>query len=268
MAAHTYSLRPSGIVTLLTDFGHKDPFVGVMKGVILTRNPSARIVDLTHSIPPQDLMAGAFWLAESFLHFPKGTVHVGVVDPGVGTARRPLIGHVGGHWFVLPDNGLVSLAARRLNGFEAWDAQALIETPYRSTFDGRDVFAPLAAELSAGRGPRLLKARVTNWVQLAWPQARREVGLLTGEVLLDDHFGNLLTNVRLDPYDRVLSVRCGEHTLPWGSHYASVPRGELVALLNSWGYVELACREGSARERLQVSRGAGVEVHLDAQDHA
>ncbi len=255
----------SGIITLLTDFGTRDPFVGVMKGVILGRCPTARIVDLTHGVAAQQIPEAAFWLAKSYGWFPPGTVHLCVVDPGVGTVRAALVMRAGGHLFVAPDNGLLArvLAEHPAAPVHRIDP-ALLSLPVPSrTFHGRDVFAPVAAEILAGRlawdavGPLH-----PDPVDLPTAQPQRQGDEVRGTVLTVDHYGNLITNIdaqmlaELD--DPVVDV--GTAACPLRGTYGEVASGELVGMVGSFGTLEIACRDGSAERITGLSRGARVLV--------
>lgn len=251
------------LITLLTDFGLRDPFVGVMRGVIATIAPEVRVVDLTHAIPAQDVAQGAFWLARSFAYFPAGTVHVAVVDPGVGSARRPLVVRSAGHLFVGPDNGLLApllaapgAVARRLD--ERWGLPALSRT-----FHGRDLFAPAAARLSAGSlGFEQVGALVTD------PHPARGVapvvspGGVDGHVVVVDHFGNLITDLSQEHLSPGCSVQIAGRQLPVRGTYAEASPGEPLALVGSFGTIEIAVRDGDAARTLGV--GAGEPVALRA----
>ncbi|MCA9644297.1 MAG: SAM-dependent chlorinase/fluorinase [Polyangiaceae bacterium] len=255
----------SGVLTLLTDFGLKDPFVGIMHGIVLQRAPNARIVDLTHHIRPQDIRAGAFYLRHAFHWFPRGTVHVAVVDPGVGSQRRALVVSVQGHCFVLPDNGLVGevLALARRRGDQAEVREIDVSSPglkvelTSHTFHGRDLFAPVGAKLVAG----LPFAEVGAEVHEVVPTPNQAVlKLATGfeaEVVVVDHFGNGITNLELAEYcpealkePRRFRVRVQHLDIPLVRTYSEVAEGELCALVNSFGTLEIAERNGSAARQL------------------
>ena len=256
---------PSGIVTLLTDFGLDDPYVGVVKGVLLGRAPRARLVDLTHGIPPQDVPRAALVLEGAFRAFPPGTVHLAVVDPGVGTARRALAVAAAGHYFVGPDNGLL--------GFLAGAPGAVTRTlravptpgrPVSRTFHARDVFAPAAAALVRGvpfgrLGPRSAPPR-----RLAVARAVRRGDRVRGAVLLADRFGNLLTNLRAQDLPgapaRCVVALAGRRIVGLSATYAARPRGQLGAVIDSSGRVEVFVREGNAQARLGVGAGAPVSL--------
>lgn len=257
-----------GIVTLTTDFGLCDPFVAVMKGMILRRAPDAVIVDVTHDIAPFRPAEAGFWLARIPPFFPDGTVHLAVVDPGVGTARGLLAVACGNQVFLAPDNGLLAelaagpgAAARRIEPatFEAIGAVA-----HGTTFHGRDLLAPLAAELATGRLPfASLGDPCVPVAGPALPPARREQDGFSGAVVTVDRFGNLLTNLEalaLDPgrdwYARVAGQEARRATA-----YGAAPGGTLLALANAWGLVEIAESAGHAASRLGVGRGEPVSLH-------
>jgi len=257
-----------GVVTLTTDFGLRDPFVGVMKGQLLVRHPAVRIVDLTHDVLAHWPAEAGFWLARSFRYFPRGTVHVAVVDPGVGSARDFAVVECEGHVFLAPDNGLLAgvietAAAVTLRRVEpAALRRAGIETP-SATFHGRDVFAPLAAELSAGRmTPADLGAPVRELIPGWLEEPVVGLGQVSGSVVTIDHFGNLISNIdaRLVAALPHPAVRVAGRELPLRRTYSDVRPGEYLALVNSFGVLEIARAERSAAEGLGIDRGAPVVV--------
>jgi S-adenosylmethionine hydrolase len=259
--------QPTGLVTLLTDFGLRDPFVGLMKAQVYGRLPGARIVDLTHDLPPYRPAVAAFWLERARHWCPPGTVHVAVVDPGVGTARRLLVAEVGGQAFLGPDNGLLGavLAARSTH---AWSIDLArlgrfgLGSP-SATFHGRDVLAPLAAELAAGRATAAdLGSAVTDWRPSAIPVPRPAAGGLEGEILLVDRYGNAFTNLPSDALDAragaVLEV--AGRRLPTVRTYGDAPPGTAVALANSFGVLEVAVVTGDATAELGLRTGDPVRL--------
>lgn len=261
-------MKASGVVTITTDFGHQGPFVGVMKGVILTRFPEARIVDLTHEIVVHWPAEAGFWLARAFQYFPPGTVHIAVVDPGVGTSRDIIVVTAGGHWFVAPDNGLLAPIVGR-----APDATIVRVTAARlavfgvhspsATFHGRDIFAPIAAELGAGHCvPADLGERVQTVVPAWVDEPNVEPSSVSGVVITVDHFGNLITNIDGSLIERFQSprVHAGNHTFPLLRTYGDTQPGQYLALVNSFGVVEIARSEQSAADGLGLGRGAPVAV--------
>jgi S-adenosylmethionine hydrolase len=261
-------MKPSGVITITTDFGHQGPFVGVMKGVILSRFADARIIDLTHEIVVHWPAEAGFWLVRAFGYFPPGSVHVAVVDPGVGTSRDIIAVAAGGHWFLAPDNGLlapivgrhreasvVKLSAARLTKFG-------IHSP-SATFHGRDIFAPIAAELAAGRCVVTDLGERVDSVVPAWvDEPNVEQGSVSGVVITVDHFGNLITNIDgalIESY-REPRVHAGNHTFPLLRTYGDTQPGQYLALVNSFGVIEIARAEQSAADGLGLGRGAPVVV--------
>ncbi len=239
------------IVSLLSDFGLTEPYVGVMKAMVLSAHPSATLVDLTHQVPAQDVRAGAFLLASAASWFPRGTVHLAVVDPGVGTERRALAVQTDDAFFVGPDNGLLRLAARKIRRSVALPLPA----GSSSTFHGRDVFAPAAGRLAAGEPLSSLGRPAGRLQPLDWPAPRRRGATLRGEVIHVDHFGNLITN--LSALDGELQAGAFR-TRRLHKTYGEVARGEPLALIGSHGLIEIAVRDGSAASLLALGRGAAV----------
>jgi S-adenosylmethionine hydrolase len=244
------------LITLLTDFGTQDGYVGAMKGVIHRELPGAQVVDLTHEIPPQDVLAGAFALAQAAPWFPPGTVHVAVVDPGVGSSRRALIASAHGSLLVGPDNGLLSLAA-------PGRAHVIDRVPpewrIHPTFHGRDLFARVAARLAGGAPIAEFALREVEAARVELPAFEREGGDLLGEVIHVDRFGNLVTNL---PGDEVAgpTVEIGGARAERATTYAAVEPGRLVAYTGSAGYLEVAVRDGSAAAHLGAGRKARVRA--------
>ncbi|HXG51879.1 MAG TPA: SAM-dependent chlorinase/fluorinase [candidate division Zixibacteria bacterium] len=255
------------LITLTTDFGYVDPFVGIMKGVIATINPAARVIDITHGIRPQDVLAAALALREAVRYFPPDSIHVVVVDPGVGTERRPLLIGYGGTYLVGPDNGVLSLA------FEGREPDCLVclsnpayhLRPAAATFHGRDIFAPAAAHLSLGVPPAAFGYGASTFIRLELPAVRKSPAALHGCILYIDGFGNLFTNIReadLADWDRrtlTITVR-GQMIRGLASNYAAGASGELIALVNSWGFVEIALFRGSAQLKTGAVIGDPVSV--------
>ncbi|MEQ1580666.1 MAG: SAM-dependent chlorinase/fluorinase [Steroidobacteraceae bacterium] len=269
----TQPFTPSGILTLTTDFGHQGPFVATMKGRILTRFPTARIVDLTHEIPVYWPAEAGFWLERSYAYFPTGTVHVAVVDPGVGTTREIVIVECDGHVFLAPDNGLLAPIVAR-NALSQGPKASLFRLdpqrlgrfalgPVSATFHGRDIFAPLAAELAAGRcSPRDIGEPIKEIIP-SWVDEPTDLGKqVTGVVIAIDHFGNLITNIDGTRAHRFRGpiVRTGNHEFPLRRTYGDAKPGEYLALVNSFNVIEIARSEQSAAEGLGLGRGAPVSV--------
>ena len=252
------------VISLLTDFGVVDPYVGVMKGVILNICPAARIVDLTHDVPPQDIVSAGYLLESSWRFFPPGTVHVAVVDPGVGSDRRILAASFLGHFFIAPDNGLLPIAL----GSSCPDEMVLVENrdfslkEVSQTFHGRDIFAPVAAHLANGLELSALGSPCANWVNAELPRPERgSSGEIEGEVIYIDRFGNLVTNIS----EAELSGECNVEVEGRTIHglvlsYAAAAQGELLAIIGSTGRLEISVNQGDAREELAAVRGTRVRV--------
>lgn len=254
---------PAPIVTLTTDFGTRDPYVAAMKGVILAIADSVRLVDLSHEIAAHDITEGALALEAAVPFFPTGAIHVAVVDPGVGTARRGLVVVTPAACFVGPDNGLFTpfLGGADWRAFELTAADLRLPNVSR-TFHGRDVFAPAAAHLARGVAPERFGPRVDEPVRLRWPTPRKARGAIAGTVLHVDRFGNLVTSIRAEAIERfgAISVRLAGRRLPFVATYGDVPVGQGGALIGSSGRLEIAVREGSAAARFRARRGAPVVV--------
>ncbi len=259
---------PCGVITLTTDFGAEGPFVATMKGRILTRFPAARIIDVTHDILVHWPAEAGFWLSRAWNYFPPGSVHVAVVDPGVGTRRDIIVVTAPEHLFLAPDNGLLAPVIGRIGtaAIHRVSARALerfaLGRP-SATFHGRDIFAPIAAELAAGRcQPAELGELTTEFVP-AWVDEPEQIGqAIRGSVITLDHFGNLVTNIDQDLLRRFARpvVHAGNHRFPLRHTYGDVRPGEYLALINSFGVVEIARAENSAAEGLGLGRGAPVSV--------
>jgi len=257
------------IITLTTDFGYQDAFVGVMKGVIAGINPQARVIDITHGIPSQDILAGALILRHSVKYFPPGTIHVAVVDPGVGNARRALLIEHAGNYFIGPDNGVLSLAVQNIES--ARIVQLSNPTyhlqPTSTTFHGRDIFAPAAAHLSLGVIPTAFGRTLDDLVRLAVPEVARHGQGMHGEIVYIDSFGNLFTNIREHDLTglpvAILDFVVGSVRIRGLSqNYAPAKKGEFVAVLNSWGMLEIAVYKDNAQQRTGAKIGDKVEVVL------
>ncbi|HVX38810.1 MAG TPA: SAM-dependent chlorinase/fluorinase [Gemmatimonadaceae bacterium] len=245
-------------ITLTTDFGTADGYVGEMKGVLVSRAPDAQLVDITHEIPPQDVERARLTVARTWRRFPAGTVPLVVVDPGVGSARAALAVASDGRFLVGPDNGVLSPALL------APGARAVeLPTPRgaSATFHGRDVFAPAAAALACGVSIETLGIECSSPIIRRTPEAvRRADGAIDGEIIILDRFGNAITNV-LGLRGGVVEI--GELRLPLRRTYAEVAPGEPVCVVGSSGFIEIAVRNGSAAERLGLVRGAPIIVRPD-----
>jgi S-adenosyl-L-methionine hydrolase (adenosine-forming) len=250
------------IVTLTTDFGLRDPYVAVMKAVILGIARDAHIVDITHDVAPHDIAEGALALEVAAPQFPSGTVHVAVVDPGVGTARRGLAVSWRGSVFVGPDNGVFTPFLREGRVFEVAAAE-FRRFPVSPTFHGRDVFAPAAAHVARGIEVQRLGHAVADPVRLEWPDARESGGRVVGAVIHVDRFGNLITSIRAAMVEALgsdLLIEASDRVFSLVGTYGDLPEGEAGALIGSGGRLEIAVRGGRADLLLRASRGAPVLV--------
>ena len=258
-----------GVITITTDFGHQGPFVATMKGRLLAHLPGARIIDVTHEVPVYWPAEAGFWLARAYAYFPTGSVHVAVVDPGVGTARDIIVVAADGHAFLAPDNGLLAPVVARTKSpaifrLDTAKAIARFKLPAPSaTFHGRDIFAPLGAELAAGRiAPSELGPKTTDIVPSWVDEPTQTAGQVSGVIITIDHFGNLITNIDAELIGSFADpvVRTGGHSLPLRRTYGDVRPGDFLALVNSFGVIEIARAEQSAAEALGLGRGAPVTI--------
>jgi len=268
MAICIFDLRAGlvSVLSLLSDFGLKDPYVAEMKAVIYSINPDAPIVDVSHEVKKFDIQMGAFILASAAPYFPAKSVHVAVVDPGVGTSQRPIIVETAHSLYVGPDNGVLMLAASKetiVNVYEIANPGYMLSV-VSSTFHGRDIFAPAAAHLSLGVSPSSFGSAINDYVFPDFAKPNIENGLLAGEVLYLDDFGNMISNISSESLEaaglagcRHVDVVLGEERLclPLGSAYGDVSVGEALVLVGSTGFVEVAVNQGCASKTYNVAVG-------------
>lgn len=261
---------PSTLITLTTDFGANDPFVGIMKGVILGTNPNANIVDLTHGIPAQNIMQAALVVRYSARYFPAGTIHVAIVDPGVGSQRRPLLIQAKDSFYLGPDNGIFSLALKGITPARIVELsnETYFLRPTSATFHGRDIFAPVAGYLSLGIPPDSFGSAVPGFEQLGWQEPVRDNGGIQGEIVYVDSFGNLITNIQkedikgMSPSSVVFSL--GSITIRGiKPNYASGADQELIALFNSWDLLEISRCRGNAQAASGMQVGDKVLIRSE-----
>jgi S-adenosylmethionine hydrolase len=252
------------LVTLTTDFGNASPYAAAMKGALLSINPAATIVDLSHLLPPQDVRFAAYFLAESMPYFPSGTIHIAVVDPGVGTDRQLLLVQAGEQFQLAPDNGILSFALAELG---APTIRKLTESRFwrsnpSTTFHGRDILAPVAAHLALGTPPAEFGPVVTNWNRLVEPSPTVNGAMTLGEVVYIDSFGNLITNIRRQHLPRSPGlVSIGQRTeIPLVRTYGDAQPGSIVALVGSSGRLEISRVNGSAAQFLGINVEAVVGI--------
>jgi S-adenosylmethionine hydrolase len=258
------------IITLTTDFGTNDHLVGAMKGVILNINPAARIVDINHHVAPFDILDGALAIANAYKYFPPRTIHVVVVDPGVGTERRPLLVSGEKQYFIAPDNGVLSMIFERESCIVRHiTAEHYFLSPVSPTFHGRDVFAPTAAWLAKAWQSEAFGEEITDYVKFTMPKAKPAGQAIKGVVLRVDAFGNLMTNFTAEDV-RAEAVTSGAIKLVVnGKEVRKIARtfgdgtpGEPIAVFGSAGYLEIAVNRGNAARTLGVNRGAEVTLDL------
>ena len=265
-------MKQSGIITLTTDFGLRDPYAGAMKGVILSINPHATVVDITHEIEAGSIHDASLILKEAHTYFPKGTIHLGVVDPGVGSDRRPVIIRTEKFFFVGPDNGIFWPSITK---YEVFDAIHLTKGEYflkniSGTFHGRDIFAPVAAHLSTGVDPMKMGNPISDPVKLEMPSPLVKGDLLSGHVMRVDRFGNLITNIQEGLLKDFLGksspvIMIGKLQIRGLSRfYDEAGEGEIMALSGSSGFIEISENKGRACNRLSREKGTlrGMKVEI------
>ncbi len=261
------NLVANAIITLTTDYGTDDHLVGTVKGVILKINPEVTIVDITHHVTPFDLLDGALAIGAAYSYFPPKTIHVVIVDPGVGTERRPLLVSGQNHYFIAPDNGVLSLVYEREPNVVVRHATAehYFLQPLSKTFHGRDVFAPVAAWLSKGWQTPAMGDEIQDYKKMALPRPKPGAAGVKGLVLKVDPFGNLVTNFRAEDLSKEaqngggLKMQVGTHAVSRiVDTFARGKTGETIAYLGSSGYLEIAINKGNASRTLSIGRGAPV----------
>jgi S-adenosyl-L-methionine hydrolase (adenosine-forming) len=260
---------PRPIITLTTDFGLSDHYAGTMKGVILGIAPAARIVDISHEVSAFEISEGAFVIAQAYRYFPPRTVHVVVVDPGVGTARRPILVEAAGQYFVAPDNGVLSMIySREKHKARVITNARYFRKPVSATFHGRDIFAPVGAHLVRGVAPARMGKLIRDHLRSDFETpVRSGKHFWTGRILKIDRFGNIVTNFLLEafpgleerPFEMVIGPQAVSRV---ARNYAECGFGELFVIVGSAGYLEISCNQGSAAKRLGCETGAPVELRL------
>lgn len=259
------------IVTLTTDYGTNDHLVGVMKGVLLTINPDVTVVDITHGVLAHDILDGALAIGQAYKYFPPKTIHVVVVDPGVGTERRPILVASDQHYFVAPDNGVLSSVYDQTEALHVWHiiSEHYFRQPVSKTFHGRDIFAPVAAWLSKSWQTSAFGEAITDFTRFAIPRPKATGNAIRGVVLRVDQFGNLITNLRVEDVPALASAD-GKCTIKAGSAvvtkivgtFAEGASGEAVGVVGSSGYLEICVNKTNAARTLGIGRGTEVTVEL------
>ena len=261
------------VITLLTDYGITDSYVAEVKGAILKINPKATIVDISHDVGNFNIASGAFHLARSVPYFPDGTIHVGVVDPGVGSKRKAIIIQTRKAWFVGPDNGLMTPAAERLSIERVWEITNEDILPQRvsDVFDGRDVFGPIGSLISLGISPNDLGVLYEDYVRLETYDPIINGKVVETTIIHCDNFGNLVTNVTYDILEKIgaeessrfrLNISGNKLEIPYVRRFSAVPKGDLLLLVAGGGFMEISVNQGSAKERLGLESGMKLILEL------
>ncbi len=259
------------IITLTTDYGQNDHLVGAVKGAILKVNPDVHIVDICHSVMPFDILDGALTIGNAYRWFPPKTVHLVVVDPGVGTQRRPLLVAADTYWMVAPDNGVLSMVYEREERLSVRHvtAEHYYLQPVSNTFHGRDIFAPVAAWMTKSWAAASFGEEITDYVKFSMPKPKKEGATVKGVVLKVDYFGNLTTNIPAEDVPQLLTGQtafkltvAGKEVTKFVQAYSQGSQGEAFALIGSSGYVEISINKGNAARALGAQRGVEVAVQL------
>jgi len=257
------------IITLITDFGEESGYAGVMKGVVLTINPECQIIDISHQVSPQDIEEAAFLLNNAYPYFPAHTIHVVVVDPVVGSERKPILIETDNYWFVGPDNGVFSFVFLKKGIKRVWE---ITNTDYffpevSSTFHGRDIFAPVAGHLSLGVSAKEIGSELQEYVVLADLEPKVSEGAIKGRVAYVDHFGNLTSNISKDLFskwiaDKPFEITVGTRVFHKLYHsYAEAGDGEILALFGSFRWLEISVKNGNCQKELGLNKGAEVTIY-------
>jgi S-adenosyl-L-methionine hydrolase (adenosine-forming) len=259
------------IITLTTDYGTSDHLVGVMKGVILSINPEVNVVDITHSVLAHDILDGALTIGQAYKFFPPKTVHVVVVDPGVGTERRPILVAADTHYFVAPDNGVLSSVYDQTEALYVWNiiSEHYFRQPVSNTFHGRDIFAPVAAWMTKSWQSSAYGEQITDFTRFTIPKPKAAGNTFKGIVLRVDQFGNLITNFTVQDVPALasangnLSIKAGNTSITKiVPTFAKAPAGEAVGIIGSSGYLEISVNKASAARTLGIARGAEVTLEI------
>jgi len=260
------------MITLTTDFGLTEPYVGAMKGVIHTINPTAKVVDITNAVQSFDVLDGALAISQAYNYFPKDTVHLVVVDPGVGSSRRPIVASIGQYFFVAPDNGVLSLVFEKEERVTVRHitSEHYFRTPISNTFHGRDIFAPIAAYLSKGVDSSKFGEEITDYVRFLAPKPKETApNTWKGIVLKTDKFGNLITNVTTKDLPQLFTSANGfkimvgkAEVTKLRTNYAEGAQGELFAIVGSTGFLEISANKGAASRLAGADKGSEVSITI------
>ena len=263
-------MKEKRVITLITDFGDKSGYAGVMKGVILTINQNCQIIDITHQISPQDIEEAAFLLHNTCSYFPKNGVHVVVVDPGVGSERKAILIETDNYWFVGPDNGVFSFVFSGKGLKKVWEItnKRYLLPEVSSTFHGRDIFAPIAAHISLGVPAEELGKEIKNFVRLKDIEPKVLKGMIKAKVIHIDRFGNLASNISQDLFNKVVADKTfsitvgGRKVQKLSLSYTESEDGEILALFGSSQWLEISLKDGNCQSALRVEKGAAIDVHI------
>ena len=250
-------------VALLSDFGASDHFVGTVKGVLLSKNPKLRIIDITHSVPPQDIQTAAFILMSCMLYMPKGTLFMTVVDPDVGTGRGIIWAKTENYQFIAPDNGLISWVEEKekIREVRFINNASLFLDRISSTFHGRDIMAPVAAAVAKGLPERKIGPVLAGYRKFPFPRPRKTGNRVTGQIIAIDHFGNAISNIAQHHINARAVFTVSDHTISGLKlTYASVPEGAHMALIGSCGFLEFSVRNGNFAQTFNIAVGSPVEA--------
>ena len=261
-------MKSPGVITLLTDFGQQGGFVGALKGVIFSINPNVQIVDVSHEVAPQNVFEAAFTLFVNYRYFPKDTIHVAVVDPGVGSKRKIMCARTASGIFIGPDNGIFTPILDREKKFEVFELNnpKLFLPVVSNTFHGRDKMAPAAAHLSAGFPIEKVGPKIAGWTRINFNRPKTERNKIRGEVISIDRFGNIITNITGDDISCIgdienLKVQIKKKTIPnFARFFSEVPKNSLLAIVGSSNFAEIAQNLGSAAKTLKIKVGDSLEV--------
>lgn len=252
------------LIALLTDFGTKDYFVGATKGVILSINKNAQIVDITHEIPPQDIRAASFTLRACYKEFPDKTIFVAVVDPGVGSSRRAILIETSRYFFIAPDNGLLSFIFNKTNDFRVFEIinENFFRKPVSNTFHGRDIFSPSAAHLSNGAKPEDFGREINDFIKFEESKPRKiSETEIEAEIIYADHFGNLITNLKKEDLPEKFVLKIGERKIEkLQKYFSEAEKSEVLMIFGSAGFLEIVAFQDSAQKVLDAKIGDKIIV--------
>lgn len=267
------NIQSQPIITLLTDFGESDPYVGAMKGVILSICPNAKIIDLSHNIQKHNIYEGAFHLFSVAKYFPKNTIHLVVIDPGVGSMRKPLLIQSRNYFFIGPDNGVLSLAALddKVEKIIEISNSSYFLKPVSNTFHGRDIFAPIAAHLAVNRNPEKFGSASQDWVQLEIPEVKIDENKIYAEIIHIDKFGNIITNISQEIFQRInknekkviqIQVNKFRSEIKLCTSYNEVEIGEFLGIFGSSNFLEIARNQENAADALKIQINDEILVEV------